>query len=102
MSSVSDSNGSFWPESDGSFWPLFPTDTDWQLDFDLPFTTEPNSASTGGTSAALSELDLSQLYNQSTQDCDSAGVSRELIDYLSLGEKVSTDATSWLTMVVFT
>ena len=93
ISSVPDSNGSFWPDSDGSSWPLFPTDTDWQLDFDLPFTTAPNSASTGGTSAALSELDLSQLYTQSTQGCDSAGISRELIEYLSLGEKVSTDAT---------
>lgn len=94
ISSVPDSNGSFWPNADGSFWPLCPTDTNWQLDFDLPFATEPDSgASTGATSTALSELDLSQLYNQPTRGCDSAGVSRELIEYLSLGEKVSTDAT---------
>ena len=91
---VIDSIGSFWSASDGSVWPLSPTDTNWQLEFDLPFTAEPNSAFTGATSSALSELDLAQVYNQSTQCCDYAGVSKELIEYLRLDEKVSTDATT--------
>ena len=90
---TADPIGSFWPASDDPLWPLSPMDTDWQLDLDLAFTSEPNSASTGATSSALGELDLFQLYNQSTQGCGSAGVSRDLIEYLSLGEKVSTNAT---------
>lgn len=93
ISCMTDPIGSFWPASDGPVWPLSPTDTNWQLDFDLAFTSEPNSASTGATSSTLGELDLFQLYNLSTQGCDSAGVSRDLIEYLSLGEKVSTNAT---------
>ena len=93
LSCITDPIGSFWPASDGPVWPLSPMDTNWQLDFDLPFTSEPHSASTGASSSALDELDLFQLYNQSTQGCDSAEVSRDLIEYLSLGEKVSTNAT---------
>ena len=92
ISSLPNPNGFFWPDADGSFWPPFQRDTHWQLDFDLPFTTEPDGASAGAYSSALSELDLSQLYDRSTRGCDSAGISREMIEYLSLGEKVSTDA----------
>ena len=92
ISSVLNTNGFFWPDSDESFWPPFQRGTIWQLDVDLPLTAEPDDA-TGAARSALSELDLSPLCNQSTQGCDSVGVSRDLIDYLSLGEKVRTDAT---------
>lgn len=85
MNNVTDSNALVWP--------LFTTDADWQFDFDMPFTEEHSSASTVASSTALNELDLSQFYNQPTQGFDSAGCSRELIEYLSLSEKVSTDAT---------
>ena len=92
-SSVPDPNGFFWPDSDESFWPPFQRNTSCQVDFDLPFTAEPGSASIDATSSALSELDLSQLYNHSIQGCDAAEISRDLIEYLSLGQKVSTDVT---------
>lgn len=93
ISGVHDSNGSFWPDSNGPLWPLFPTDTNWQSDFDIPLTSEPHSASIGTVSTAWSELDLSQVYNQATQGSDATEISRELIDYLSLSGKVSTNAT---------
>lgn len=93
ISSVPDLNGFLWPDSDGSLLPPFQTDTVWQLDFDHPFTAEPDGTATGAISSALSELDLSHLYNQSSQGYATAGGSREWIEYLSLGEKVSTDAT---------
>ena len=80
------------PDSNAFSWPLFTTDTDWQFDFDIPFTAEHTSASTGASSTALTELDMSQFYNRPTQGFDSAGCSGELIEYLSLSEKVSTDA----------
>ena len=102
LSCITDPTGSFWPASDGPVWPLSPMDTNWQLDFDIPFTSEPHSASTGASSSALDELDLFQLYNQSTQGCDSAEVSRDLIEYLSLGEKVSANTQSWSQIVNFT
>ena len=91
ISSVPDPNGIVWPDLKGSFWPHCQRDLISQLDFDLPPPAEPDTASTSASSSALSELDLSQLYNQSTQGFDSAGVSRDIIDYLSLGEKVSTN-----------
>lgn len=79
------------PDSNTFGWPLFMTDPDWQFDFDIPFTAEHTSASTGTSSTPLTELDVSQFYNRPTQGFDSAGCSRELIEYLSLGEKVSID-----------
>lgn len=81
------------PESNGSLWPLFTTDTDWQMDFADQLTTEPNSAVIGATPIAVNELDLSQSYNQPTQGSESSGLSRGLIEYLNLSEKVSTNAT---------
>lgn len=72
-------------------WPLFTADTDWQFDFDIPWTAEHTSASTDTSSAALTELDISQSYNQPTQGSDSTGCSEELIEYLSLSEKVSIE-----------
>lgn len=80
------------PDSNALLWPLFTTDTDWQFDFDMPFTEEHSSASTVASSMALNEVNMSQFYNQPTQGLDSAGCSRDLIEYLSLSEKVSTDA----------
>ena len=73
-------------------WPVFTTDTDWQFNFDTPFTAEQTTASTGASSTTLTELDMSQIYIPPTQGFDSGGCPRELLDYLSLGEKVSTDA----------
>ena len=84
LSNVADSNA--FP------WPLFTTDTDWQFDFDIPFTDDPTSASGDTSSIALTELDMCQYSNRPTQGLDPAGCSRELIEYLGLGEKVSTDA----------
>ncbi len=80
------------PDSNAFSWPLFTTDTDWQFNFDIPFTAEHTSASTGASSTSLTELDMSQFYNRPTQGFDSAGCSGELIEYLSLSEKVSPDA----------
>lgn len=81
------------PYSNGSLWPLFSTDTDWQIDFDDQLTTEPNSAVVGATPIPVDELDLSQSYNQPTQDSESPGLSRGLVEYLSLGGKVSANVT---------
>ena len=81
------------PDSNGSLWPFFTTDTDWQIDFDDQLTTEPNSAVIGATPIAVNELDLSQSYNQPTQGSESPGLSRGLVEYLSLSEKVSANAT---------
>lgn len=80
------------PHYNAFSWPLFATDTDWQFDFDIPFTAEPTSASTGASSTALTELDMSQSYDRPTQGVDSAGCSGEWIGYLCLNEKVSPDA----------
>lgn len=73
-------------------WPLFTTDTDWQFNFDTPFTAEQTTASTGASSTTLTELDMSQFYIPPTQGFDSGGCPRELLEYLSFSEKVSTDA----------
>ena len=81
------------PDSNVSLWPLFTTDTDWQMDFDDQLTTEPTSAVVGATPIAVSELDLSQSYNQPAQGSESSGLSRGLIEYLNLSEKVSAHAT---------
>lgn len=79
-------------DSNAFCWPLFMTDPDWQFDFDIPFTAQHTSASTGASSTPLTELDTSQFYNRPTQGFDSAGFSRELVEYLSFSEKVSTGA----------
>ncbi|MCJ1321198.1 hypothetical protein MMC15_006542 [Xylographa vitiligo] len=79
------------PDSDAFSWPLFTTDADWEFDFDIPFTAEQTSASTDASSTVLNELEVSQLYNRPTQGFDSAGCSGQLIEYLSLSEKVSID-----------
>lgn len=89
------------PDFNAFSWPLFTTDTDWQFDFDIPFTAEHTSASTGASSTAFTELDMSQFYNRPTQGFDSAGCSGELIEYFSLSKKVSTECcilglTWWL------
>ena len=73
------------PNSNTLPWPLFTTDTDWQFNFDTPF------ASTGATSTSLTGTDLSQLYIPPTQDFDFGGCPRELLEYLSLSEKVSNN-----------
>lgn len=83
-------------------WPLFPTDTDWQFDFDIPLTAENTSASTVASSTALPELDLSPFYSRSTQGFDSTGSSGELIGSLSLNEKVSPNAAFLLLDGCFT
>lgn len=80
------------PDSNAFSWPLFMTDPDWQFDFDIPFTAQHTSASTGPSPSPLTELDTSQFYNRPTQGFDSAGYSRELVEYLSFSEKVSTGA----------
>ena len=81
------------PSTNGSLWPLFPMDNDWQIDFDDRFITEPTNVVTGATPIALNELDLSQSYNQPTQDSESPGRSRGLVEYLSPSGKVSAKAT---------
>ena len=81
------------PESMVSLWPLFTSDTDWQMDFDDQLNTEPTSAVVGATPIAVNELDLSQSYNQPTQCSEPSGLSRGLIEYLHLSEKVSANAT---------
>lgn len=75
------------PDANAFFWPLFTTDNDWQFDFDIPFNTEHASAPTDASSTTLTDLDMSQFYNRPTQGFDSAGCSRELIEYLSVSEK---------------
>ncbi|RQM04530.1 hypothetical protein DH86_00004444 [Scytalidium sp. 3C] len=75
------------PDSNVSLWPLFTTDADWQLDFDDQLTTLPTSAVKGATPIAVNDLDLSQSYNQPIQGSESSGLSRELIEYLTLSEK---------------
>ena len=79
------------PDSNALSWPLFATDTEWQFNFDNPFTAEQTSASTGVNSTTLTELDMSQLYIPPTQGFDSGGCPRELLEYLSLSEKVRTN-----------
>lgn len=81
------------PDSNVSLWPLFTTDADWQLDFDDQLTTLPTSAVKGATPIAVNDLDLSQSYNQPIQGSESSGLSRELIEYLTLSEKVRANAT---------
>ena len=76
--------------SDAFSWPLFTADTDWEFDFDIPFTTEHTSASTDASSTALNELEVSQYYNRPAPAFDPTADSGQLIEYLSLGEKVST------------
>ena len=80
------------PSSNALSWPLFTTDTNWEFNFDTPFTAEQTTASTVASSTTLTELDLSQICIPPTQGFDSGGCPRELLEYLSLGEKVSTDA----------
>ena len=70
-------------------WPLFATDTDWQFDFDIPFTAEHADTSTCVSSTALNDLDMSQFYNQPTQAFDATASSGELIGYLNLNDKVT-------------
>ena len=83
IGTVSDSNAFPWPD--------FSTDIDGQFDFDIPFTGTHPSTSTTASSTALAELDMSHLYNRPTHGFDAAGCSGELMEYLSLGEKVSTN-----------
>ncbi|MCJ1279780.1 hypothetical protein MMC21_007604 [Puttea exsequens] len=83
------------PDPNGSLWPLFPTDTDWQFDFDDQLTTEPNTTFISAASIAVNELDLSQSYNHPTLGSESAGLSRNLIEYLSLSEKCHDGFASW-------
>lgn len=90
------------PQSNGSLWPLFSIDTDWQIDFDDRLITEPSSAVIGATPIALNELDPSQLYNQSTQDSESPGLPRFLVEYLSPGGKVSANATILTHIIIYT
>ena len=79
------------PDSNAISWPLFRMDTDWQFNFDTPFTAEQAGASTGTASTQLTELEMSQFYISPTQDSDSGGCPRELLEYLSLNGKVSND-----------
>lgn len=80
------------PYSDGSLWPLFSIDIDLQIDFDDRLINEPSSAANGATPMSLNELDLSQSYNQATQESESPGLPRGLVEYLSPGSKVSANA----------
>ena len=89
------------PDPNGSLWPLFPTDTDWQFDFDDQLTTEPNTTFISAASIAVNELDLSQSYNHPTLGSESAGLSRNLIEYLSLSEKVSSNPTILTSNIIF-
>ncbi|KAL9082500.1 MAG: hypothetical protein Q9165_008877 [Trypethelium subeluteriae] len=73
-------------------WPLFTSETDWQLDFDMPFTAERNDLSTAVSSSALTEPDAPHFFNRSAQCLDPTKSSGELIEYLSLNEKVSAGA----------
>jgi hypothetical protein len=81
------------PDSNVSLWPLFTTDADWQLDFDDQFTTLPTSAVKGATPIAVHNLDLSPSYNEPIQGSESLGLSRGMIEYLNLSEKVSANTT---------
>lgn len=80
------------PYSDGSLWPLFSIDIDLQIDFDDRLINEPSSTAIGATPMSLNELDLSQSYNQATQESESPGLPRGLVEYLSPGSKVSANA----------
>lgn len=77
-------------------WPLFPVNTDWQLDFDIPFIAGHTSASTGASSATLPELDPYELYNRPTQGLDSAGYAGDWVEDIRVSEKVSIDPTRWV------
>ena len=71
------------------------------MNLDDRLITEPNSAITGATPIAVNELDLSQPYNQSSQGCESPGLSRGLVEYLSLGGKVSAKVTILIYVLSF-
>lgn len=88
------------PDSNVSLWPLFTTDGDWQLDFDDSLTTLPTSAMKGVTPITLNDLDLSpSSYSQPIQGSES-GLSRGLIEYLNLTEKVSANATTLVQTII--
>ena len=74
----------------------FATDTEWHFNVDDQFFAEPISASTETCSAAFNELDMSQFYNQQSEDFDSTRGSGELFGFLSLRDKVSTQLQSRL------
>ena len=81
-------------------WTSFAADTDWHFNVDDQLLAEPMSASTETCSTAISELDMSQFFNQQTQSFESTDGSGELLEFLSLGEKVSTRLYSMLSTVV--
>lgn len=80
------------PDSNVSLWPLFTTDADWQLDFDDQFTTLPTSTIKGALPIAVNDLELSPLYSQPMQGSESSGLSRGIVEYLNLSEKVGAHA----------
>ena len=77
-------------------WTSFATDTNWQFNVDDQFLAEPISASTETCSTAFNELDMSQFFNQDTQDFDFTRASGDLFEFLSLGDKVSINLHSGL------
>jgi hypothetical protein len=88
------------PDSNVSLWPLFTTDAEWQFDFDDQLTTRPTSAIKGATPIGVNDLDLFQSYNQPRQGSESSSLSRGMIEYLNLIEKVSADATILVKRIV--
>ncbi|KAI9691645.1 MAG: hypothetical protein M1822_007716 [Bathelium mastoideum] len=68
-------------------WPLSVTETDWQLDFDMPLIAEPTDASTIDTTT-FTDIDMSPLHNRSTQGLKSTDSSGDLIGYLNLSDEV--------------
>ena len=80
-------------------WTSFTADTDWQFNVEDQLLAEPMSASTETCSTAISELDMSQFYNQHTQSFESTDSSGELLEILNLGEKVSTGPYSMLSIL---
>ena len=74
--------------------PGFGTDTDWQFNFDMQYTAEQNTPPTSVIPTAINEPDVPQLYTRPIQGSIPTACSGDLIEYLSLGEKVSTAAES--------
>jgi hypothetical protein len=71
-------------------WPLSAADTDYQFDFDIPFTVEQADVSTGST--ALAQGDTALLFNRSTRAFESPESSDEIIRSLNLNNKVYKDS----------
>lgn len=71
-------------------WTPFAMDAGWQFGVDDQSLAEPVGALTETCLTSFNELDMSQMYNQQTQSFESTGGSREMIEFLSLGDKVST------------